>query len=346
MNKMQKLGLIGLLSSATLAIGAEKDVLNNWKKVVSTNDFAKTLVSVRTLQDEWPAIHSVKHAINKDKKSALTQTGYRDVARTFLLGLERYEKVLREMPPEAFCEGADALLDARGHFLKNPGYINYFIADAINRVVFINLGERLAKIGEVPMCYDKIVERLAEFRCDWSLFFEITNRELGANQFSAAKIQAMPLKEKAEAIGKMVGQEQSFFWFAPDAHNLYGLRLLEKRSLPPLLTRLASADHDIGGLLPALLSYRRKAVHFSPTDSFQQIQSVLGKESRMPPTMYNGDQPFTAYLANDALRAVCSEKWRMTLYFSDPPGLTKEIIENAEREEVEREAEREAKQAK
>jgi len=39
--------LIGLLSSATLVIGAEKDVLDNWRKVVSTNDFAK----VASLQD-------------------------------------------------------------------------------------------------------------------------------------------------------------------------------------------------------------------------------------------------------------------------------------------------------
>jgi len=341
---IKTIGLVGLLSSAMLVIGAEKDVLNNWEKVVSTNDFAKTLVSVRALQDEWPAIHSVKHAINKDAKNALAQTGYRDVARTFLLGLERYEKVLREMPPEAFCVGAGALLDARERFLKNPGYINYFISDAINRVIYVNLGERLAKVGDVPTCYDKVVERLAEFRCDWSLLFEITNQELGTKQMAMAEIQAMPLKDKAEAIGKMVGQEETFLVFPQDIHNLYGLRLLEKCSLPPLLTRLSSADHVIGGLLPALLSYRRKAERFSPTDSFQQIQSILGEDTRMSPTMYNGGQPLAASLASEALRFIDTERWRMALYFSDLLGITKEIIERFEKEEAERDAEREAKQ--
>jgi len=234
----------------------------------------------------------------------------------------------------------------RERFLKKPSYINYFITDTINRVIYINLGERLVKSGDVPMCYDKILERLAEFRCDWSLMFEITNRELGVKQMTMAEIQAMPLKDKAEAIGKMVGQEESFFVFPQDVHNLYGLRILEKRTLPPLLTRLTMGDQAIRGLLPALLSYRRKAVHFSPADSSAQIRPILGENTRMPPNMYNGEQPFAAHLASDALRHINSEKWRMTLCLSDPPGFTKEILEYAEREEAEREAVLEAKQKK
>ena len=345
MKRMQTLGLVGLLSSAMLAVGAEKNALDNWRKVVSTNDFTKTLASVRTLKDEWPAVHSIKHPANKDKKSALAQSEYRDVARAFWLGLENYEKVLREMPPEAFCEGAGTLLDARGRFLKNPGYINYFIADAINRVIYVNLGERLAKVGDVPTCYDKVVERLAEFRCDWSLMFEITNRELGTKQMTVTEIQNMSLEDKIDAIGKMVGQEQSFFFFPQDMHNLFGLRILEKRSLPPLLTRLAVTDHAIGGFLPALLSYRRKATHFSTTDSYQQIKSVFEEEIRLPPTMMN-DRPYVALTASNALLAICSENWRCALSFSALPIFTKEEIEKLDKEEAEREAQREVDQTK
>ena len=343
MNKMQTFGLVGLLvSTPFIAVnGAERDTLDNWRKAVSTNDFKKTLTNIRTLQEEWPAIHSVKHAINKDGEKALLQKDYRDIARTFLQGLENYEKELRETSPEAFCEGAEALLKVREQFLTHPSYVNYFLVDNINRVIFVNLGERLAKIGDVPVCYDRIVERLAEFRCDWSLFYELANEEYGINQISRAEIEKLSLEEKVDAIGKMVGQEQTFFIIPQDMHNLFGFRILEKRSSAAWLARLAVSDHAIGGFLPALLSYRRKAVHFTPTDPDTKILSVLGEVTRMPPTLMDGN-PYVANMTKAALRRICSEKWRQQLGFSDLTSFTKEFIERQEEQEAEREAQREA----
>ena len=115
MRRLKAFGFVGLFASATVAVavGAEQDTLNHWKQAVATNDFKKTLVSIKSFQEDWPEVHSLKHKENKDAEKALVQTGYREVARTFLRGLENYEKELREMSPEAFCEGTDALLDAR-----------------------------------------------------------------------------------------------------------------------------------------------------------------------------------------------------------------------------------------
>jgi len=191
------------------------------------------------------------------------------------------------------------------------------------------------------VCYDKIVERLAEFRCDWSQFYELASRESGINEFSMAEIEEMPLHDKIKAIEKMVGQEN--FFFPQDVHNMYGLRILEKRSLTTLLTRLIWSDHVVVVSLPALLSYRRKAVIFAPTDSREQIRAVLRDEPRLPPTLIQGDPPLVDVEADHLLRSVQSEYWRMMLCFSDPSRFTKEFIERQEKEEAEREAKREAR---
>ena len=327
------------------AVGdAERTTLDTWKNVVSTNDFQKTLTDVRKLQEEWPAIHSKKHIINKNEAKALLQTDYRSVARTFLQGLESYEKVLREMSPEAFCEGADALLGARTQFMKHPSYINYFLVDSINRVIYINLGERLAKVGDVPVCYDKIVERLAEFRCDWSRLFELANEEYGIKQISKDEVKEMSLEDKAKAVGEMIGQPR-FFFIPQDIHNLYNLRILETRSSAAWLNRLFVSDHIIGAYLPALLSYRRKATYFTPMDSLDKILAVLGEEAWLPPTLWE-PQAHAVKATSDCLSEVRSEKWRQKLYFSDPPFFTKEFIERQEEKEAERETQREINKEK
>jgi hypothetical protein len=344
MKKAKVFGLVGLLTSVTLvAVGnAEQTALSSWRNAVSTNDFKVMLATVRTIQDDWPAVHSVKHAVNKDGEKALLQKDYRNVAKTFWQGLENYEKIFRDMPPESFCEGAEVLLEIRKRFMQNSSYVNYFLADSINRVIYINLGERLAKAGDLPVCYDRIVERLAEFRYDWSQLFVLTKEEYDGKSMTMADIKDLSYEYKIETIEKMIGQEN--FFFAPqDIHNLYRLRILEKRSLSALLNRLTSSDHFIRASLPALLSYRRKTAQFTPTDSFSQIRAVLGNETLLPPTLLYGQSPLAATVVNDFLRGVCSEHWRHTLYFSDLPIFTKEFIERQEEKEAEREAQREAK---
>jgi len=343
MKKMQVFRLVGVLASTAFAVAAdtERDVLDNWRNAVSTNDFKKTLVSVRTVQEDWPAVHSVKHPSGRDAEKSLVQKGYRDVARDFLKGLEHYEKELRDMSPEEFCKGANTLLDVRSRFLKHPSYVNYFLADCINRVIYVNLVERLAKVGDVPACYDKIVERLAEIRYGYSQLYELANREYDAKPISRAEVEEMPLHDKVKAIEKMIGQE-NFVFGTQDMHNSYGLRILEKRSLTALLNRLVVSDHIIGASLPALLVYRRKAANFTPTDSREQIRAVLGEDTLLPPTLTSPEPSSAASMISNLLRGIPSGNLRIILAFSDPPHFTKEYIEYKEKEEAEREAKREA----
>ena len=341
MRKIKVLGIVGLLTGTALSVmgNAEKETLNNWEKAVFTNDFKKTLTSVKSLKEDWPAIHSVKHKENNDGEKASLQTGYRDTTRTFLQGLEKYEKELRNMSPEAFCEGANALLDVRERFMKHPSYVNYFLVDSINRVIYINLGERLIKIGDVPTCYDRVVERLAEFRLTWLQLYELAGMEYRTNQISSAEFEKLSCDEQIEAVEELVGLE-NFYFVVPDAHNLYNLRILDTRSLTALLTRLIGSDTVIGSL-PALLTYRRKAADFALTDSWEQTRVILKDEASLAPTLLD-ERPRASGVVDELLRGIQSEEWRMTLYFSEMPGLTQEILERAEKREAEREAKREA----
>jgi len=334
---MKKVQTFVLSACAALsAFGADAAALDNWRQAVSTNDFKRALAAAKAVPEEWPAVRSVKHAGAGDAESDLPQDGFRDVARVFLLGLEQYEKTFRGMAPEAFCEASDELLDVRGRFLKHPGYANYFLADAINRVIYVNLGERLVLPGDVPACYDRIVERLAGFRFDLPQMVALVNEEYGTNLVSMAEIKKLPLACQLQTVGKAFGQE-NFFFLPQDMHNTYRLRILEKQSLSALLNRLVISDHIIGASLPALLDYRKKASTFTPFDIYPQVGAVLGKEMRSPPTLWS-DFSLAASNVSDLLREIQSEKWRQRLCLSDPPVFTEEFIETLERQEMEREA--------
>jgi len=347
MKRTRIFGLAGMVAGTalTVAVGAERDVLNNWRNVVSTNDFKKTLADVRAVQEDWPVVHSVKHRENKIGERAALQADYRGVARVFLQGLEAYEKTLCEMSPEAFCEGADMLLDVRSRFMKNPSYINYFLVDCINRVLFVNLGERLTRIEDVPISYDKIAERLAEFRCNLSTIGNLISIEYGADRFSMAAIEDMEFLEKLDAIGMAMGQDMSFLTSPRDWYNVYGLRILEKCSLTALSHRLVASDLFIGTRLPALLLFRRKTMQFTAMDSFPQIRAVLGDETYMPLTLQR-HKPLAAIAAYDFLHMLRSENGRVQmLCFPEMPRFfTRESIEQFEKEEAKLEAQREAKE--
>ena len=339
MKKTRVLGLLGLL--AGVAVAAPGDTgpsgLDNWRKTVSTNGLPETLAAVATLPEDWPAVRSVRHAGKKGRNTDSQQTEFRDLAKTFWAGLERYEKALQKLPPESFCRGAEALLKARERFLKHPSYANYFIVDSINRAVYINLAERLAKAEELPVCYDPLVERLAEFRFDLPQIIPVINDEYGANLITVAAFENMHISERFQTVGEMIGQE-NFLFIPENMHNMFGLRILEKRSFPVLLHRLVLSDHFIGASLPALLSYRRKAPHFTPDDTYQQINAVFGRDApAMPPTLCDG-RPRPASEAITLLDELRSERWRNRLSFSDPPTFTPEKIEILEKKEAEREA--------
>ena len=334
--------LVASATALTAVVGAERDVLDNWKSVVSTNDFKKTLASVRAVQEDWPAVHSIKHKESKNAETSLIQTGYRDVARTFLQGLEAYEKTLQAMSPGAFCEAADALLNAREKFLKHPSYVNYFLVDCINRVLFVNLGDRLARAEDVPLSYDKIAGRLAEFRCDLSTIGNLISMEYGTDRFSMAEIENKGFEDKLAAIGIALDHDMGFLFVPSDVHNVYGLRILEKCSLSALSHRLAVSDHFVGVSLPALLLFRRKTAHFTETDSFPEIRAVLGDEARMSPTLRT-HHPLATIEAFGFLDMLRSENGReQMLCFPKVPRFFTNIGE-LDREEAKLEAEREAK---
>ena len=337
---MKKISVCGLLMLfAGMAVAASGDVgqggLDNWRKAISTNDFLETLAAVATLPDDWPAVRSVRHAGEKSRNADPQQAELRSLAKTFWLGLERYEKTLRDLPPEPFCREAEALLKVRGRFLKHPSYINFFLADAISRVVYVNLAERLAKAGDVPACYDPLVGRLAESRFDLPQIIPVINDEFGTNLISMSDIKRKPLVEQLQTIGKTIGQE-NFFFYIEDIHNTFGARILGKRSFSALLNRLVMSDGIIGAGLPALLSYRRRSPRSTPDDTYQQIKAVLGEAPAMPPTLLNGN-PLPSIEANTLLNVIRSGKWRKELCFSCSHTLSPRRIEELEQQEAERE---------
>ncbi|HOG51265.1 MAG TPA: hypothetical protein PKY10_11815, partial [Lentisphaeria bacterium] len=142
--------LVLLFSVFMLALSAyagefDQQPAEYWSEVLAANDF-KGVLSVFQIgpKVEWPPVHSAKYADEKDKTLVTQGVEFRKFGELLAHDLEDYERQLQGIPSEQFCERCESLLAMRQQFLCHPSYFNLILADSVNRVLYVNLAERLA----------------------------------------------------------------------------------------------------------------------------------------------------------------------------------------------------------
>jgi len=291
-----------------------------WSEVLATKDF-KGVLSVFQVgpKVEWPPVHSVKYADEKDKNLVTQGAEFRKLGELLAHGLEDYERQLQDIPSEQFCERCESLLAMRQQFLRHPSYFNLILVDSINRVLYVNLAERLALADEIAPCLLPLLGRLGSFRPDLQQLLSMTNAEFNKSMLGESAYRSASSIEQLKMLWSTLEPDTPFMMPA-DTLGLPTFQLMKKRDIPALLSRLVMSDLYIHTLLPALVQYRQKAEAYSPTATYQQIKAVVGREARAPESL--GVVPFgvsrAASAVNYLLQDIQSGKNRKQLLFSLP----------------------------
>ncbi|MGI6496482.1 MAG: hypothetical protein ACOX5G_10435 [Kiritimatiellia bacterium] len=308
-----------LLAVPAFAEDSNKRPSEYWSEVLSANKFDDVLAVFQAgPKVQWPTVHSTNYADNENKALMDQEAEFRKLGELLAHRLEEYEQQLQDIPSEKFCERSELLLAMRQHLLRHPSYFNLILVDSINRVLYVNLAERLALADDVAPCLLSLVERLGSFRPNLQQVLSMTNEELNkvlvdeSTYRSASSVEQLKMFWSALEPGTPLMMPRNLF-------NLPTFQLMKKQDIPVLLNRLVTSDLYIHTLLPALIQYRQQSEAYSPTSTYQQIKTVLGRETQAPESL--GVVPFgvsrAASAVNYLLQDIQSGKTRKLLLFSE-----------------------------
>jgi hypothetical protein len=298
---------------------SEKPPVEYWSEVLSANNFDDVLsVFQAGPKVEWPTIHSAKYTDEENKNLMAQEAEFRKLGERLAHKLEDYERQLQNIPLEQFCERSGSLLVMRQHLLRHPSYFNLILVDSINRVLYVNLVERLAHAKNVPPCLLVLAENIGKFHPNLQHFLTLAEEELGKNILEKEGYSSASDAERLTLLWSAIEPEATLM-FPKNVLDIGTYQLIKKQDMPLLLNRVTFSDLYIHSLLPALILYRQEADVYSPLDSYQQIKDVLGQEERVKESL--GSQAFdvsrAASAVNHLLQDIQSGKTRKLLFFSD-----------------------------
>lgn len=308
-----------VLVVSTYAGEAEKQPVEYWSEVLSANAFDDVLsVFQAGPKVEWPPVHSAKYANEENKTLMVQEAEFRKLGELLAHGLEDYERQLQDIPSEQFCERSGSLLAMRQHLLRHPSYFNLILVDSINRVLYVNLAERLAHGKNVPPCLLVLAENIGEFRPNLQHFRTLAEEELGKSILEGEGYSSASDAERLKLLWSAI-EPETMLIFPKNVLDIGTYQLIKKQDMPLLLNRVTFSDLYIHSLLPALILYRQEAKVYSPLDSYQQIKDVLGQDERVKESL--GSRPFgvsrAASAVNYLLQDIQSGKTRKLLFFSE-----------------------------
>lgn len=319
MRRLALLCAIIFLGCSVQAAETDSRVFDYWSNLLADNDFAALLAVFRSgPKEEWPAVHSPDFASSAKELRPSQQADFRKLGEKLARGLEHYERSLKEQPTAQFCDNSKSLLSMRQHLAHNPSYFNLILVDAINRVVYVNLSERLTRAEDPSPCLLTLVEQLGSFRPNLVQVLSMVNAELNKPIMDAVAYRSASDVEQLKMLWSTL-EPGTPLMMPRDPLNLVTYQLMTKQDIPVLLNRLVVSDLYIHSLLPALIQYRKAVESYSPAATYQEIKAVLGRETQAPESL--GVVPFGVTRAASAvstlLQDVQSGKTRKQLFFSD-----------------------------
>lgn len=319
MRRLAVLCAIIFLGCFVQAAETDSRVLDYWSSLLADNDFAAVLAVFRSgPKEEWPAVHSPDFASSAKELKPSQQADFRKLGEKLARRLEHYEQNLKEQPTAQFCDNSESLLSMRQHLAHNPSYFNLILVDAINRVIYVNLSERLTRAEAASPCLLTLVEQLGSFRPNLVQVLSMANAELNKPILDAVAYRSASDVEQLKMLWSTL-EPGTPLMMPRDPLNLATYQLMTKQDIPVLLNRLVISDLYIHSLLPALIQYRKAVESYSPAATYQEIKAVLGRETQAPESL--GVVPFGVTRAASAvstlLQDVQSGKTRKQLLFSD-----------------------------
>lgn len=291
-----------------------------WSDVLAATNFADVVMIFQAgPMYEWPPIHSVEYYCEENRSAMAQSAAFRPLAELIAHRLEEFERTLPHIPPEDFYEFAEPLLSMRKEFMRHPSYINLILVDSINRILWVNLAEKLALSDEISPDLVDFSKSLGSFRPSLISLGVITENELNIPIVHTSEYLTASDDERLKMLWSCLDSaEDSFIMLPKEPFDLPTYQLMRKQNMAALVLRLVISDLYINSLLPTLIHYRNKDENYSPNVQYQHIKSILGRDAPTPHSL--GVEPFGASSAASSLsyflRDILSGDMRAQLLFS------------------------------
>ena len=305
------------IAQGEMALG---NVDQYWSGVFKEADFHKTLAVFRDGPAEvWPAVHSIKYAESLPESNRVQQLVFQQLSERLVHDLELFEQSLHEQGVTEFTKSIEELLSLRRHIGHNPSYINLILVDTINRIAFVNLAERLVSSKSLSPELIAGIEKLREYHPDMQQMRFLAEMETRKKLADANEYDTASDVERLKTLWTTLEPDTTPA-FPKNILEIGTYQLLQNQDIPLLLNRLMMSDFYICSALPDLVRYRQNVKDFSPDDTYQQIKTVLGEETKTAESLgaQFWGQHRAASTVNEVLQGVRSGKVRSQLYFSLP----------------------------
>ncbi len=276
-------------------------------------------------QRVWPPIHSSKYSETLQKKDRIQQSEFHELAKTLVRDLRTFESTLKNISNQKFTQKIENLLQMRDQVINNQSYINLIISDEINRIVFVNVGERLIESESLTTDLIDNVMHLSQYRPDMIKFGKIVEIELSIKLpgYDNCKNDV----ERVNLLWKIL-EPDTRPMFPNNILDIEISRILETQRVLVLLTRMLTTDCYSRTCLPAFVMYRKNAPSYSSTDDYQEVVFILGENAKANYSLgakMNGGLNRTASAASQLLSSYRIGKLRRQLHIGTPKNPIKPI---------------------
>lgn len=270
------------------AESAKEVELRRWTELVCGQGFFDVLATVMDDSSlEWPAVHSIAFPVAE--REAQVDAAYRELAGKLLKGMQEFELGLRDLPQNEFVSRAKAMLALRDCVTKQQSYVNFLLADVLNRCVAVNVGARLVREPSVGSGLLEIQEQLAHYTISTDSLVALTMDELGLKAIPDALERSSTDFERLAALWNFLEPGVPVGW--PGSQSFVDAdTMMQSRNLLGLACRLVGTDTLIHTHLPSLVLYRERVQAAPRGASYREIKLALGERTPAPESL--GTMPY------------------------------------------------------
>lgn len=265
---------VGVLSGG---VEAATSTVDDWSAVVSRG-LAKCLdeISNRESQSNWP---SLVYAHPSERQSPGPAKKAYDLSKALMGELASYRQSLPALSAqgdEAVVQAVGQLQDLRDALIRQQGYINWTLADAVNRVAVVSLCRHVLQTRRVGAGIKAQADRLNRFGISVAAWQRMIEGEQGS-----PVLLSIPLGQRESTQGfldlltKASGSISHIEALDRGMKVASYADLIETKNMGGLLLAYMGTDGLLHLSLPLLIQYVEQNPDFSLRDDYRHVKSKM-----------------------------------------------------------------------
>lgn len=257
-------------------VEAATSTVDDWSAVVSRG-LAKCLdeISNRESQSHWPSLVYVHPS---ERQSPGPAKKAHDLSKVLMDDLASYRQSLPALTArddEAVAQAVGQLQDFRDALIRQQGYINWTLADAINRVAVVSLCRNVLQTRRVGAGIKAQADRLTRFRISVASWQRMIEAEQGSPlPLSTAPVQRETVQGFLELLTQTSGHTNVAEVLGRTTAATHA-DFIETKDMTGILLAYMGTDALLHLALPLLIQYVEQNPDFSLRDDYRQVKSKM-----------------------------------------------------------------------